>query len=128
MHRFDNAHQIAFHQGNASAFDRDIGPRSPSQFPTSAAASAGASLIPSPAIATIAPLAFNLLTISIFSSGITSRGTHQSPTRAQPIRRAPIVAGAHDDFQAHVVKRANRRSGRRLDGISDAKDSDCLSI
>src|SRR5439155_13834162 len=38
--------------------------------------------------------------------------------------RAPIVARAHDDFQAHVVKFANRVSARRFDGIRNAEDTD----
>ena len=124
MHCFDDAHQIAFQQRNAGAFDRDIGPRphcnshiggrKRRRVVNSVArhchdCAAGFQF-------------FNDLDFlighyfrSVFIDAQLTRNRFSSST---------IVAGAHDDLQTPAVKRPNRRFGRWLDGISDAKDSD----
>jgi hypothetical protein len=48
--------------------------------PTSAAARAGASFVPSPIMATILPLACSFLTISNFVSGLARETTSSIPT------------------------------------------------
>src|SRR5207248_710526 len=68
--RFLDPTQIAFHQSDSGAFHRDILPV-PIAMPTSAATSAGASLMPSPAMATIRPCSRNSRTRSFFRCGST---------------------------------------------------------
>ena len=67
----------------------------PIAIPTSAAASAGASLIPSPIIATLCPCAFNSLTFFSLSCGSTSATTSAIPSfcrTASAVRRLSPVS------------------------------------
>ena len=67
----------------------------PIAIPTSALAKAGASLIPSPAIATMRPSFCNLLTSSSLSAGLTSPCTSSIPRRAATeravVRPSPVA-------------------------------------
>ena len=70
--------------------------------PTSACASAGASLVPSPVIATSLPLACSSLISRIFASGVASREEIVDAGFAGDRRRgARIVAGDHHRANAH---------------------------
>ena len=66
----------------------------PMAMPTSAAASAGASLMPSPAIATLRPLAISALTCAALSSGSTSAMASSIPslraTASAVLRESPV--------------------------------------
>ena len=128
MHCFDDAHQIAFHQRNAGAFDRDIGPR---PHCNSHIGGRERRRVVNSVARHRDDCAAGLQSFDDldFLIGHDFRAELIDPQLAgNRFGSAPIVASAHDDFQAHVVKRSNRRSGRRLDGISDAEDSDCVSI
>ena len=70
--------------------------------PTSACASAGASLVPSPVIATSFPLACSSLMSRIFASGVASREEIvNAGFPGDRRRRARIVAGDHHRANAH---------------------------
>ena len=70
--------------------------------PTSACASAGASLVPSPVIATSLPLPCSRLIRSILSLGLASARKSSTPGLARNHRRGQrIVAGDHDRANAH---------------------------
>ena len=94
----------------------------PMAMPTSACASAGASLMPSPAIATMRPSCWSFLTTSRLPLGQHLR-LHLVDARASRHRlgRRPAVAGQHHDPQALFVQLADRLGGRRLDRIGDAE-------
>jgi hypothetical protein len=81
----------------------------PMAMPTSAAASAGASLMPSPAMATLRPCLCNSSTSAFLSSGRTP-GAHlvDAELSGDGLRGALIVAGRHDDAQPCVVQRLDR--------------------
>ena len=83
----------------------------PMAMPTSAAARAGASLMPSPAIATTRPSLCSRFTTALFCSGSTSASTSSMPScRATASAVRAVVAGEHDD--AHAL-RAQRRDAPR---------------
>ena len=88
--------------------------------PTSAAASAGASLTPSPAIATTRPAALQRCTTALFCVG---QHLGLDLGDAEPARhrlgRGAVVAGQHDDAHALGLQRRQRRGRRRLDRIGD---------
>ena len=98
----------------------------PMAMPTSAAASAGASLTPSPAIATLAPPALQLLDQLVLALGrhvgadfVDARA---SSATAFAVRSLSPVAMTIS--QALRVQRADRLGGRRLDRIGDRDDAD----
>jgi len=97
----------------------------PIAIPTFARASAGASLIPSPAIATRRPSRCKRATRSALSCGRTSPYTSSIPNR---LRRRSAVASCHDDANARLVQRLDRRGGRFLDRIVDGEQSRKLTI
>jgi hypothetical protein len=71
--------------------------------PTCACASAGASLMPSPAMATKRPADCSRLTASAFSAGSTSAITSSMPSvRATALGGRAAVAGQHHD--AHALR------------------------
>ena len=79
----------------------------PIAMPTSARASAGASLTPSPTIATRRPASWSPRTFASLSSGSTSAKTSSMPTsRADRVGDLPRVAGDHRHPQSAVVQRA----------------------
>ena len=66
--------------------------------PTSARASAGASLTPSPTIATVRPRPCSSATVRSLSSGSTSANTSSTPSCSPDgVGDGPGVAGDHDD-------------------------------
>ena len=77
--------------------------------PTSAAASAGASLTPSPAIATIRPSFCSFATTALFWSGSTSASTSSMPrlratafavVRLSPVSMMTLMPSAASAFSA----------------------------
>ena len=76
--------------------------------PTSAWASAGASLVPSPHMATIRPPSCSLRISAILSSGVASARTSSTPASAAIARAVTcVVAGDHhgaDAHRAHLVE------------------------
>jgi hypothetical protein len=96
----------------------------PIAMPTSAAASAGASLIPSPAIATTRPSARRRSTTSCFCAGMTSASKASSlELRGHRLRGAAAVARQHDHANAFVAQRLERFLRGGLDRIGDAQES-----
>ena len=80
------------------------------------AASAGASLMPSPAIATTRPSACSRRIASAFCSGSTSASTSSMPSCARDrLGRRAAVAGQHHDAQAVGVQQ--RAAPRRVDAL-----------
>ncbi len=90
----------------------------PMAMPTSAVARAGASLTPSPAIATLRPSAWSFVTAAAFWSGRTSATTSSMPSsRRHRLGGGAAVAGEHDQPQALGVERRDRRRGALLDRV-----------
>ena len=86
----------------------------PIAIPTWACASAGASLIPSPAIATMRPSAWSRLTTLAFCSGRTSASTSSIPSvRATASAVVAAVAGEHDDADPVLAERPERLRASR---------------
>ncbi len=72
----------------------------PIAMPTSAWVRAGASLIPSPTMATTRPSAWSFFTVSILSWGSTSASTRLMPSsRRDGLAPCAVVAGQHDDLK-----------------------------
>ena len=90
----------------------------PMAMPTSACARAGASLMPSPTMATTFPSA-----CSRFDLGDLALGQHlgHHPVDAglagDRLGRAPVVAGEHDHVEAHPPQPGDRLAGARLDRV-----------
>src|SRR5271155_3557648 len=88
----------------------------PIAIPTSASARAGASLMPSPAIATFRPSVLSALIRSCLSSGLKFVDPQ---LLGDDLGRLLIVPGEHDDLQPQVMKASHRFRCRGLDGIGD---------
>ncbi len=101
----------------------------PMAMPTWASARAGASLIPSPAMATIRPCAFSRRTTSTLSSGSTSASTWSMPSLARHgLGRRPVVAGEHHDVESLRREVARwPRAVRGLDRVGHAQQARRLS-
>ena len=104
----------------------------PMAMPTSAAASAGASFTPSPAMATLAPLPRSSSTSACLAPGVMSARISSMPRLLRDrLRRHGVVAGRHDDLQPAFPQRADRigcvgldRVGHRDDAGRPAVDGD----
>ena len=82
--------------------------------PTSAEASAGASLIPSPTIATAVPSAWSAATAAALPSGRTSASTRSMPDGARDRLGGPlVVAGQHRDLEAEAMQFGDGLRGAR---------------
>ena len=83
----------------------------PMAMPTLACASAGASLMPSPAMATTLPCACSLRMTSSFPSGRTSASNSVDAELLGNLRcTVSVIAGEHDDAEALTLSvRAERR-------------------
>ena len=131
-------------------------PRSPIAMPMSAALSAGASLTPSPVIATTSPRAFSARTMRSFCSGTTRAKMLTSPMRSascvvahlgelgagDELRRLAsgrsrarcdvavpgIVAGDHDDADAGRVRLGDRLRHALADRVLQADQADELEV
>src|SRR4051794_7208954 len=92
----------------------------PMAMPTSAAASAGASFTPSPAIATMRPSRLSASMTAPFligqDLGLDLRDAEAACNR---FGRSAVVAGEHDDTDALRLKCCEGLRGRRLYGIGD---------
>src|SRR5262249_43191755 len=105
MHRFDDAYEIAFHECDSGAFDGDVGPRPHcnSDIGSSERRRVVNSVAGHCDDCTAGLQPFDDLDFLIghhFRAELIN-----SQLARNRFSRAPIVAGAHDDFQAHVVKR-----------------------
>ena len=91
--------------------------------PTSACASAGASLTPSPAIATTAPAACSSRTIArlVLRQHLGADLVDPEPPRHRP-RRPLAVARRHHDAKPQPVQRLERRRRRLLHRVGDADE------
>ena len=92
----------------------------PIAMPTWAWARAGASLMPSPAIATTRPSAWRFLIVSLFCWQHLGDHFIDAQLPRHGLGRAPAVAGQHDDPQSVLVEQANGFRGRVLDRVGDA--------
>ena len=84
----------------------------PMAMPTSAWARAGASLIPSPTMATFFPASWSFRISRSLSAGSTSAITRSIPARramASAVRR--VVAGQHDDLEAQGLQSRSTAAG-----------------
>ena len=94
----------------------------PMAMPTSAAASAGASFTPSPAIATTRPSARRRLTTSLFRSGRTSASTSSMPSRRATalavVRLSPVSMTMR---RPSAFSAATTSGARRLYRIGDRR-------
>ena len=97
--------------------------------PTSAAASAGASFTPSPAMATTRPSLRSFSTTALFCVR-QHLGLHLGD--AEPpgdgLRRRAVVAGQHDDADSFPRQRLQRGRRRLLDRVGDGEDGRCLAV
>ena len=92
----------------------------PMAMPTSAWASAGASLMPSPTMATLRPSCCSSAISAAFCSGSTSATTRSMPTcAAMASRGRRVVAGEHDDLEAELLEAGHGRRGARLERVGD---------
>ena len=124
----DDAAQVALDERDAGALHRDVGAGAHRDADVRRA-SAGASLMPSPAIATRSPRSCRRLTTAAFCSGSTSASTCVDADRARDgLRGRAVVAGEHDHPEALRVQRLNRLGGRRLDRIGDADQPGGLTV
>ena len=86
--------------------------------PTSAWASAGASLVPSPVIATRLPPACSRLISAILSSGVASARKSSTPASVGDRRRGErVVAGDHHGADAHRPQLVEALAHARLHGV-----------
>ena len=114
-----SAAQVAAHQHNVRRLDRDVG-AVPIAMPTSACASAGASLMPSPTIATTLPCRCSAVTPRPSPSGSASATTALMPAASRHgIGGARGVAGEHDDVETESAQR--RATASREVGGSDRR-------
>ena len=98
----------------------------PIAMPTSAAASAGASLMPSPTIATMRPSACSRATAAALSAGRTSARTRSAgmPTCARDRPRpSAAVAGHEPDIEALACSSATASAALRLERVGRRGDS-----
>ena len=90
----------------------------PIAMPMSACASAGASLTPSPTIATSLPSACSCLTWPALSAGSTSAKTRVDPQLARDrLGGARVVAGDHHRLDAQLLELGDRLARGRLDRV-----------
>ena len=95
--------------------DEAVAPRAPIATPTSAAASAGASLIPSPTMIVTPPAARSASTAATFSAGSRSDSTRSTPERgADRLGHVGVVARHHHDaLDPGAAQRAGSRAACR---------------
>ncbi len=131
----DDQAEVLLQEHEIGGLSRDIVPRGPIAMPIWAALSAGASLTPSPVMATISPLAANAATIRSFwlgwirakmrdrrtasrkaassmreiSGPVTTRCLRRSPPPGRWRLRWPIVTGDHGDSHAGCARLPHRR-------------------
>ena len=92
--------------------------------PTSAAARAGASLTPSPAIATTRPsLAEPLDDVALVVGQHVGLDPVDAEAAGDGFGGDPVVAGEHDDLDALGTERLERFGGGRLDRVGDGEDA-----
>ena len=101
----------------------------PMAMPTSAWASAGASLMPSPTMATRRPSGLQRRDLG----GLLLRqhlGEHRVDADLAAIASAvaSVVAGEHDHVEAELPEAAHRRRGARLDRVGDGDRPDRLVV
>ena len=96
--------------------------------PTSAWARAGASLMPSPTIATTRPSACSRVTSRAFCSGSTSATTRSMPACARDRLRglARVVAGEHHDLEPERAQRRDRAGGLGLERVGHRDQAGAL--
>ena len=127
--RANDAHEVALEQRDAGALHRDVGPGAHGDARPSAGARAGASLTPSPAMATTRPSSCRRLTTAALSSGNTSATTSSMPSSpADGLGRRLAVAGQHHDADAGRLQRLQRLRRRRLDGVRDRDEAGQLAV
>ena len=101
----------------------------PIAMPTSAAASAGASLMPSPAIATTWPCSRSLTNAFVL---VLRLDAGVDFIDAELLRDgacgALVVAGEHDDFDAELMQMVDGSGGRFFDRIGDGEDARGASV
>ena len=96
----------------------------PMAMPTSACASAGASLIPSPAIATTCPSAWSRRTaVALFRRQHVRNHLVDAELRRDGPGVGLVVAGQHHDSEPLRVQQADRLRSRRLDRVRDADEA-----
>ena len=109
----------------ASALSMATSVPAPMAMPRSACASAGASLMPSPIIATRWPAACSALMCSALFSGSTPAMTFSMPMRR---RMASAVCAlspvSMHDIDAHLVEARDGLAARRLLHIGGSEDAD----
>ena len=101
----------------------------PMASPMSAAARAGASLIPSPAIPTVRPSACRRRISAALCSGSTSASTRLHPDLAGDRGgSAGVVTGQHDHVDAQAAQRRDRGSRVVLDRVGDREHPGRLAV
>ena len=96
----------------------------PMAMPTSASLRAGASLMPSPAIATCFPSARSFLTWATFPAGSISASTASRPScLGHRSGGTAVVAGEHDEFQPERVEFGDGFGCSGFDRVGDSEDS-----
>ena len=101
----------------------------PIAIPISAAASAGASFTPSPAIATTSPcLRSRRRCVSLILRKDFRLDLADAELARDRFGRRAIVAGQHHDADARRLEGANRVGGRRLDRVGDRDDAAGLAV
>src|SRR5580692_3061009 len=92
--------------------------------PTSACARAGASLVPSPVIATMCPPRCSRLISASFSSGVASARKSSTPaSAAMAWAVSGVVPGDHHRPDAHVAELPEPLRHPRLDGVLQVDDA-----
>ena len=93
--------------------------------PTSAWARAGASLVPSPVMATSAPPACSRRMSAILSSGVASARKSSTPASSAMARAVQrVVAGDHDRADAHAPQLVEALAHAVLDDVLEADDAE----
>ena len=97
--------------------------------PTSAAARAGASLTPSPAMATTRPsLAEPLDDVALVVGQDLGLDPVDAEAAGDGFGGDPVVAGEHDDLDAVGAQRLERLGGGVLDRVGDGDDAGDLAV
>ena len=93
--------------------------------PTSACASAGASFVPSPVIATIRPFACSSLIRAIFASGVASARKSSTPASSRDHGGGDaVVAGDHHRADAHLAQLVEALAHAALDDVLQVDDAE----
>ena len=101
----------------------------PIAMPTSAAASAGASLTPSPAIATTRPALRSFsTTVGLAVRQHLGLDLGDAEPARDGLRGRAVVAGQHHDADAVCAQRLERVGRRRLDRVGDGDDARGLAV